>query len=170
MNNLASIIDIAPRPGHLPMFVTEDGVDMFTTMANRWRVAFPNVRPQANLSLPWLPIMVMWHEQTTLPNVTAFPNVMVFEDSSVTDMSTLDSSRQENHRIIVWGIEVFSNLLPGAAMQAKNIMDFNHPLMEKYGWVRTSHGMVRNHNMGANVTWLSARYRIKMDRRGFGYQ
>ena len=182
MDNLADVIDVAPRPGSQPMFVCYDkrirvftqelfdagARDMFTTMANLWREAFPNIRPQANPALPWLPVMVLWHEQTTMPSPSGFPCVVVQELDGSTLDRTMDSGRTERHRTILWQIDTFSNVVPGAGMQAKTLQDFIHPIMEMYGWRRTTNSVAQSDSL--NITRMRSDYRIVLDQYGIASQ
>lgn len=179
MTLLAETIDLAPRPGSPPMFVcdgqriqvyTDEALkhgwrDMFTTMAELWANGFPNVRPQQNPVLPWLPLRAIWHEQTTLPTPTQFPHIAVREIESPTFKRTNDSARQEHHRTIIWQIDAFSNLLPGAGMQVKALLDYIHPIMTMYGWIREQHKSVIMPG-STNITQMMSVYRMVLGRDG----
>lgn len=121
-------------------------VDIETDVYNHVYTLVKTMYPQATLS----------SERTETPS--DFPFVSIEESNNVTYERSLTGDGKENHAIVTFTVEVYSNKLPGRKKEARDIANMVDIAMESLGITRTMMQPMPNmFNVG--VYRIVARYR-----------
>ena len=98
----------------------------------------------------------MFVTDTPVSRPPSFPAASVSESTNTTDGSTLDCCNTENHALLAWQAEVYSNNPQAAKYQCKEIVAVIDDIMLQHNFVRTMGEFVPNAD--AAVTRYMARY------------
>jgi len=89
----------------------------------------------------------------------AFPAVTLVEDDNSTYSFTLDSSGTENHAILLYTANVYSNLTSGRKSQCRKIMSTIDTQMQDMGFIRVGSVPMEMPNKDSGIYRMVARYR-----------
>lgn len=98
----------------------------------------------------------------------SFPHVSLIEVDSSVYRRTQDSGSMENHALVVYEANVYSNKKNGKKTEAKAILDAVDAQMARLGFTRTYRRPMQNTN-DATIYRVLARYRAVIDRDGRVY-
>ena len=87
---------------------------------------------------------------------STFPCVSIVEDDNYTLRQTQDESLAENHAVVMYSVNVYSNLTSGAKEQAKAIMAVVDTAMQNMKFTRTVRSQVPN--LDRTIYRVVARY------------
>ena len=90
---------------------------------------------------------------------SSFPAVTIVEQDNSTHQRSLDSSGKENHAVLMYEINAFSNLGSGKKKQTRAIMAIIDDEMQDMGFVRVGSGPMTVPNADASIYRIVARYR-----------
>lgn len=114
---------------------------IFTVMANR----FDKVSPEGS----------RYSEPVDAP--ARFPCMTVVEVNNSTYERSLDASHKENHAVVVYQVDIYSNLTAGAKSECRNIMAMIDKEFLLLNFTRLSYSFVKNADK--KITRMTARYR-----------
>lgn len=124
---------------------------VFNTVATSLRTEFSGIFVSGeNIAAP-----------SSLPAVT-----IVEMDNSVYDRS-VDSSSTENHSVLMYQCEVYSNKTSGRKAEAKSVMEKIDAEMAKLGFIRLSNGPIQN--MDPSIYRIVTRYKAVVGKNGTDY-
>ena len=90
--------------------------------------------------------------------IKRFPCVFVYESDNYTKEDTATSSTSENHAILMYTVEVYSNKTGTKKSECKQIMEIVDREMDAIGFTRTSMQPIQN-QFDSAVYRIVARYR-----------
>lgn len=90
---------------------------------------------------------------------TTFPAVTIEERDNSVYTSTRDLQGQENHSVLMYVINVYTNLPTGKKKQAKEIINLIDCKMQQLGFVRVGSGPLETPNLQPSIYRITARYR-----------
>ena len=121
---------------------------VFSTVATALRAEFPGIFVAGE----------------TVAAPSTFPAVTLVEQDNSTYQRTLDSSGIENHAVLMYQAEVYSNLSVGKKAQCRAIMTVIDTEMQKLGFVRLGSGPMPIPNADATKYRMVARYRATISK------
>ncbi len=113
---------------------------VYTKVAEALRAAFPNITV----------------DSTTTLSPSTFPYACIEEADNYTYSRTIDSGSNENHAVVMYEANVYSNKTSGKKKECKAILAIIDDVMNGLGFIRTAKVPV---NMDAATKYrVSARY------------
>lgn len=100
----------------------------------------------------------------TIAIPSSFPAVTLVEMDNSTYMRSLDSSGEENHAVLMYQADVYSNLSAGKKTQCRSIISTIDTEMQKLGFVRIGSSPMAIPNADANIYRMVARYRATISK------
>lgn len=94
-----------------------------------------------------------------------FPCVSIMEVSNTENTSTMDTSGEENHAVVLYEVNVYSNLESGRKSQCRELTDVCDKVFRSIGFVRTMMSALPN-MADASIYRMTARFRAIVDRDG----
>ena len=91
-----------------------------------------------------------------------FPAVSIIEADNYADYEKRSSKANEEYSIVMYEVEVFTNLKSGKQMQAREILDFIDAILYDLNFTRLSAMPVPN-MANTSIYRLVARYRVETD-------
>jgi hypothetical protein len=122
--------------------------EVFTHVANTLRSQFPGIFVSG--------------EYVTAP--TKFPAVTIIEMDNSLYARTKDLEGNENHSVLMYEVNVYSNLASGKKTQCKSIMALVDNKMQELGFARVGCSPVALPNTDTSIYRMIARYRAVVDR------
>jgi hypothetical protein len=122
--------------------------EILSTVATALRTAFPG-------------IYVTSEHAATPPQ---FPAVMLVEMDNSVYVGSLDGSGAENHAVIMYQADVYSDLASGRKAQCKDIMSALDTEMQKLGFIRTGSGPLVIQGGDGSLYRMVARYRATISK------
>ena len=101
-------------------------------------------------------------ETVAIPS--SFPAVTLVEMDNSTYTRSLDSSGEENHAILMYQADVYSNLSAGKKTQCRAIIAVIDTEMQKLGFVRIGSSPMAIPNADATKNRMVARYRATISK------
>ena len=132
---------------------------LFTEIAETLEAEFPTSTE------PGRPILV---SGTALDSPQIMPCAAIFEIDNTTHQRTLDSARKEHHSRLHWQVEAYSNIVPGALAQAREIIRVIDDVLTKYAFVRIMCQPMDN--IGGGITRIVARYTVVIGTDGLTFR
>lgn len=86
-----------------------------------------------------------------------FPCLTVVEEDNYTYENSLDTSLREHHAVLMYSVDVYSNLVSGGKQQCQGIMNLVDDVFQKMGFVRLVCSQTKNQDN--KIYRMSARYR-----------
>lgn len=114
---------------------------IFTVMANRFDERCPNGS--------------RFSEPVDIP--AKFPCMTVVEVNNSTYERSMDGSHKENHAVVVYQVDVYSNLTAGAKSECRDILAMIDDEFLALNFTRLSYTFVKN--VDKKITRMTARYR-----------
>lgn len=125
---------------------------LFSELATALRAEFPGV--------------FVTGEEVSAPS--KFPCVAIAERSNTTYTRTLDSSHNENHAVLMWQIDYYSNLTKGKKAQCKDMAKVVDGIMIGYNFTRAF--FEPTSNADTSIYRMTARYRAVISKEKQIYQ
>ena len=91
-----------------------------------------------------------------------FPAVSIIEADNYLDTEKISSKANEEYSIVMYEVEVFTNLQSGKQMQAREILEFIDAILYDLNFIRLSAMPVPN-MANTSIYRLVARYRAETD-------
>lgn len=133
-------------------------------MIDAWTYVFNYIAPALRLAYPDIYVT---GEYTPTP--AHFPAVFIYEMDNYAYRQTQDSGSLENHAVIPFQIDVYSNLSSGKKTQCDSIMTTIDELMQVIGYTRTMCQPVPN-EAEASIYRKTARYSAVVGKDGTVYR
>lgn len=125
---------------------------LFTEVAKKLRDKYEGIR--------------VYPEETEAP--ASFPCVTFVQSNNTTFRPSLSSDNIENHVILLFTANAYSNLVSGAKQQCKDMISVVDDVVRSYGFTRTMNEQMPNHER--TISRRTARWTGIMGRDGYVYK